>query len=61
VANSLLDIATGIRDTPTEGHLIRVQIGDQQVYLEPGDAATLGGELTGLAQDAIHASRSSRR
>lgn len=56
-------MAVGVRDVPQKGMQVRLDAGAPYggLMLEPREAAQLGAELIAQAEEAIHASRSTRR
>lgn len=56
-------VVVGIRDVPVKGMQVRLDAGAPYggLMLEPREAAQLGAELIRQADEAIHASRSTRR
>jgi hypothetical protein len=57
----LENVAVGIRDVAGDGHVVRLQVGNDFVHLEPTDAAELARRLTDNATEAIYADRADRR
>ena len=55
-------LALGVRDTPGHGMQVYLRTPyDMAMTLEPAEAAAVGAELIAQAEEAIHASRASRR
>lgn len=64
MADSIIyGMAIGVRDVPVKGMQVRLDAGAPYggLMLEPREAAALGAELIARAEEAIHASRASRR
>jgi len=55
------NVAVGVRAVIGSGHVVRLQVGVDEVLLEPLDAAVLAKQLTDNATEAIYADRADRR